>query len=286
MRFKKVSNPVYVYKNRHLIKPALRDIVKYFPRRFHRIFGAFGISLMENDLRLTLLKDKHKGERCFIVANGPSLSSSDLDSLKDEITFGCNKIYLAFGETEWRPTYYSVMDVLVAENNKDEIRELKLCKIFHECVRYYLHDESDATWVKGLKAPAVDGNNVIKFSGNSLEGVYGGWSVIYMQLQLAHFMGIKEIYLIGLDFSFDIPESTGEECASGEILEHSGEVNHFHPEYRKPGETWTVPKLELQYEAFVASKAFVEAHGGVIHNASRKTALDVFPLINFDSLVL
>lgn len=89
-----------------------------------------------------------------------------------------------------------------------------------------------------------------------------------------------------MDFSFNVPKSTGRSCASGEVLEHQGEINHFHPEYRKPGETWTVPLLDLQYIAFLAAKRAVEARGGCIFNASRKTALDIFPRVDFDNVVI
>ena len=37
-----------------------------------------------------------KGDRCVIIGNGPSLRSMDLSSLKDEVTFGMNRIYLLF----------------------------------------------------------------------------------------------------------------------------------------------------------------------------------------------
>ena len=46
--------------------------------------------------KLGALKDKHKGERCFIIGNGPSLKQTDLTKLKNEYTFGLNRIYLAF----------------------------------------------------------------------------------------------------------------------------------------------------------------------------------------------
>ena len=119
----------------------------------------------------------------------------------------------------------------------------------------------------------------------ALKGVYGGWTVLYPQIQLAFFMGMREIYLIGVDFTFDVPTSTGKTCQHGEILTHKGEINHFHPEYRKPGETWTMPQLELQRKAFSAAKMAVEAQGGCIYNASRETALDVFPTVDLDSIM-
>ena len=39
------------------------------------------------------LKNKHKGERCFIVCNGPSLTKKDLAKLDGEVTFGTNLIF-------------------------------------------------------------------------------------------------------------------------------------------------------------------------------------------------
>ena len=43
--------------------------------------------------RLAALKDIHKGQRCFIMGNGPSLKNTDLSKLRNEITFGL-KLYL------------------------------------------------------------------------------------------------------------------------------------------------------------------------------------------------
>ncbi len=50
----------------------------------------------ESISRLAALKDKYRGERCFIIGNGPSLRETDTSKLKDEFTFGMNRIYLAF----------------------------------------------------------------------------------------------------------------------------------------------------------------------------------------------
>ena len=41
------------------------------------------------------LKDRHKGGRCFIVLNGPSINNHDLSSLKDEEVFATNYFYRA-----------------------------------------------------------------------------------------------------------------------------------------------------------------------------------------------
>ncbi|MDA9981767.1 DUF115 domain-containing protein [Gammaproteobacteria bacterium] len=250
-----------------------------------RWLRANGIAITANDHRVASLKDKYKGRRCFIIGNGPSLRITDLDKLKNEITFASNKIYLAFDQTQWRPTYYSVIDVLVAENNRSEINELNLFKVFGETVRPYFRKAKDILWLKMLRAPGFNRNYAGRFSTNALKGVYGGASVVYSQIQFAFYLGIKEVYLIGVDYSFEVPKPTGQQCESGEILEHRGENNHFHPEYRKLGERWTTPLLDLQYKAYLAANATFTEHGGKIYNASRKTALDVFTQVNFDHII-
>ncbi len=50
----------------------------------------------ESIRQLAALKDIHRGERCFIIGNGPSLKQTDLSRLKDEFTFGMNRFYLMF----------------------------------------------------------------------------------------------------------------------------------------------------------------------------------------------
>ena len=48
--------------------------------------------------RMLALKDTHRGQRCFIIGNGPSLKNTDLALLENEVTFGLNRIYLLFSK--------------------------------------------------------------------------------------------------------------------------------------------------------------------------------------------
>jgi len=243
------------------------------------------VPLTKNGINIKALKNKHEGQRCFIVGSGPSLKVDDLYKLKDEVTFACNKIYLAFGDTSWRPTYYTVYDLLVAQNNHQEICSLELKKIFRSRLKSLFPNEEDIIYIGDLRNPGKANDPQFRFSKNMLQGLYGGWSVIYFQMQLAYYMGIRELYIIGVDFNFTIPKPTGEKTVHGEeILVHAGEVNHFHPDYRKPGEKWSIPRLDFQYKAFQCAKEAFESEGGFIANASRKTALDVFPLVNFENI--
>ena len=279
MRVTNRLHPRYIYQRRARIIPFLLRAVQ-IPAH------ALGVAVTSNDRRLLALKDRHKGERAFVIGMGPSLRIDDLDRLNGEVTFGCNKVYLAFDETDWRPTYYSIIDILVAENNRDTVSKLNLRKIFSREVRPYFRDTGGIIYVRGRRNPVLQGAPQPQFSQNLLLGAYGGATVIHLQLQIAFHMGIREIYLIGIDFKYTTPEPTGELTKHGEVvLIHEGEMNYFHPDYRKPGEKWSFPELDEMYKAFSSARAALESEGGFIGNASRATELDVFPRVDFDELV-
>ena len=63
--------------------------------------------------KLSELKGCHKGQRCFIIGNGPSLKAEDLDKLQNEICFASNMIYKIYDQTSWRPTYYCNSDTRI-----------------------------------------------------------------------------------------------------------------------------------------------------------------------------
>ncbi len=254
-----------------------------------RRLAAAGIPLSSHDRRLHQLKDRHRGRRAFVIGAGPSLVTGDLDRLHDEITFASNKIYLAFDNTAWRPTYYSVIDVLVARNNAEKIRSQKLTHIHSAHVRPVLGEDPRFLYLHHLLPIPFAGAPAPGFSRDLLCGVYGGHTVIYLQLQLALYMGIREAYLIGVDFSFDVPGEavTDSKTELGEtVIRSRGEVNHFHPDYRKSGETWTMPHLDEQRLAFRRAGQAFEAAGGRLVNASRRTKLDVLPVDDFDRVAL
>src|SRR5512146_1828968 len=82
----------------------------------------------ESIRRLTALKDIHKGKRAFVVANGPSLKQTDMSQLKNECTFGMNRIYLMFPELGFSTTYLTVVNNLVIEQTAKDLAALSLPK--------------------------------------------------------------------------------------------------------------------------------------------------------------
>ena len=232
-----------------------------------------------NDEKLKALKDRHKGQRAVIVGNGPSLNVADLDRLRNEVTFASNKIYLAFDSTDWRPTYLTVTDCVVASNIIEFLRKTELCKIFGHATYTHFKDAKDITFCN----PPSSHFNPLEW--DLVKGVSTGYSVLYWDLELAFWMGIREVYAIGLDFSFEVASKpTGETAMGNQVLVSAGEVNHFHPDYRPAGEKWTMPKLDKQRAEFERALEKYRSDHGKIYNASRKTKLDVWPRVDFDTI--
>lgn len=91
-----------------------------------------------------------------------------------------------------------------------------------------------------------------------------------------------------MDFSFAIPEKKiqpSNEKVKDEVLVNLDEVNHFHKDYRKEGEKWTVPKLDVQLKAFQAAKEYAEKNEVKIINASRNTKLEVFQKVKLEDIL-
>jgi 6-hydroxymethylpterin diphosphokinase MptE-like protein len=288
MRLTRVLNPAYLWQRRHRIPRRVAEMPLQFFRRL-------GCPVTRSDREIVRLKRAHAGRRAFIIGNGPSLSVQDLDRLHNQITFASNKIYLAFSDTSWRPTYYFVTDLLVAQHNASVIGRLPLKKFMVEDVRPAFKYDDSIIWLHDLKRNEVIADRSTgetigirsHFSNDILIGVDPGWSVIYTQLQVAFYMGVSEVVLIGVDFSFSVPQRRVQTNAFGYevVIESEGERNHFHPDYRKPGELWSLPQLECQKWSFEAARNHYESCGRRILNASRRTALDVFERADFDRLL-
>jgi hypothetical protein len=275
----KYFNPFYIYKYKD-------QIIPYFIKKYYKIsnFICFesakrSLFLSENQKLLASLKDIHKGRRCFIIGNGPSLKTADLEKLSQEITFAANKIYLAFDQTNWRPSYYVITDGLVAKQNYNEINELVG---FPKLISAWATERWHTPFKNAIYFRYKSYETFPKppgFEKNIIDKIYAGRTVIYACIQLACFMGIKEIFLLGMDFNFIKPSNM-----NNEILYSEGEVNHFHPEYRKIGEKWQDPKLEYQEKAFQVANESITQLGGRIYNATRGGKLEVFNRVDFDSL--
>src|SRR5712692_1717642 len=66
----------------------------------HDLLRDYGALIKRNEI----FRDRHRGQRCFVIGNGPSLKDQDLSPLANEITLVTNSFYVhpIIGES-WQP---------------------------------------------------------------------------------------------------------------------------------------------------------------------------------------
>lgn len=249
-------------------------------RLAERLYALTGIDLL-TFRQLEALRGKHEGQRVIVMGNGPSLSKVDFDDLNGWVTLASNKIFLAFDQCDWRPTYFSSEDDLVIMQNKDRLRskidERSTVVMPYICKAYDPELYADVFFGYSFRK-LFDREQ--HFGTDAFRELYNGFSIVYTQIQLAMFMGAREIALIGVDFSFktDTEKSKGGELVGG------GAVNHFVKNYRKVGERWNLPMLDKQEISFALAEAESAKRGVKIYNCTPGSKLDVFerlPLEDF-----
>lgn len=161
-------------------------------------------------------RNKHKGERVFILGTGPSLNETPLERLTDEYTISMNKINLIYGDTAWRPTYYVFYDVAhyldeLPEHRLENVTEnieLGLTSFIAEPgkeyfgrrdhINYFKYDHRIGTGYDRMRCIKNKTINQI-WSENICEKIYNFGSTISVAAQIASYMGFDEIYFLGTD---------------------------------------------------------------------------------------
>ena len=249
-----------------------------------------GIASIEEDPELEFdgdnletLRDSFKGERCVIVGNGPSLNDLDLSLLVDVPFFAVNGIFYASDRLPCPPTFYVVEDNAVARENTEAIVDFEAThKLFPAPYRSKFGEGSNIHYFRmnhGFYARRSPHYCVPRFSVDAGQRVYCGQSVTIINLQLAHFFGFEEVLLIGMDFSYTIPDDADRD--GDLIVSRSDDPNHFHPDYFGTGKTWKDPKLERVLASYQLAKSVYEATGRRIVNATPGGNLQVFDRIDF-----
>lgn len=254
-----------------------------------------GVQKLNISMLLDDLVDRHKGQRAFVVGNGPSLKQLPMPVLKDEITFGSNRVYLGFEEWGFDFTYWAIADSLQFEKYTREWEQklpagttkffpfeyLGLFNVDNGIPINFFppgHPENKTNFIDPFKTAEQAASN--GFS-NTPDSVYLGHTVTYAMLQLAVIMGCDPIYLIGTDHRYAI---TKEDEKRG-LWKNANSDNHFHENYgkgEKKANEFHLPESEKSERAFNYANDWAQSNGVEILNATPGTALPSFPLIDFD----
>ena len=220
---------------------------------------------------LRAMRDRYRGRRAFIIGNGPSLRDMDLAPLRDEVTFGLNRIYLLFEKMGFSTTYLVSVNIHVIEQCAGELAATDAKQIFSWLGRKYIERAEDVTFVRPVSSP--------HFAPDPSRGLWEGATVTFVAMQIAYHMGFHEVILIGVDHRF---ASTGEPHAL--VTSQGADESHFDPSYFGKGFRWQLPDLETSETAYQLARRAFEADGRRVLNATVGGNLEVFPRVDYMSL--
>lgn len=223
--------------------------------------------------KLKELHNKYNGRRCFIIATGPSLNIDDILLLKDEFTIGMNNVCLLYEKVPWRANMLGVQDKWVYEKiyhvlkdtpenvfvSREIGREYPNSRCFNEFPLNFYYHQYDFRYSEKLG---------VKFSDNAFRMVYDAYSITFSLMQIAVYMGFKEIYLLGCDCNQAV-----------------GKVNHFMENGHVESEDKLATSADRNIFGHMEIKKFCDAHGVKVFNATRGGALEVYPRVKLEEVI-
>lgn len=161
-----------------------------------------------------MLKDIHKGERCFILGNGPSLKKENLELLKNEIIFTVNQISRLPQYDLLNPKYHFWVDgnFFKIDMKKPEDRELlevmsnmgnsdTICFFPLEresfCIEHGLDKKLNIHFF--ATKPRLTFYESFEKDIDYTKYLPGFGTVVQYCICMAIYMGFSEIYLLGCD---------------------------------------------------------------------------------------
>ncbi len=228
----------------------------------------------ENKEYLKTLKDIHKGERLFLIANGPSIKDMDLGVLKNEFTMCMNRFYIYFDKIGFVPNYLVCVEDLVLGQFAEDFNNIPIEGKF---VNWRFHQQiNKCHYLKEAFA-----FNPF-FQNDITNPTHFGGTVTFACLQLAYYMGFSEIIIIGMDHSFKekgIPNKI-------EVRKYEKDESHFDPNYFPKGMKWKLPDLDKSEIGYLIARNFYESNNRKIIDATINGKCEIFDKQDFSSINL
>lgn len=207
----------------------------------------------------------HKGQRCFIVATDPSLNTKDYLKLKNEHTIGVNALCLWFKEQKMETEYFVVSDDDVFKRIESILDKAVHTKVFisERIQKHCTVPTKYQLFPVNIWNRFTENSNKKRFSNDISVCSYDEETVVFHAIQLAVYMGFKEIYLLGTDCNYNQKKNYA--------VDHGKEVDK------------TLGfKMLKSYEVV---KKYEKVFGFKIFNVTRGGMLEIFERKNLDEIL-
>lgn len=241
-----------------------------------------------------VFRDRHKGERCFILCNGPSVNKQDIKPLKNEHVLSVSSGYLHADFATIDPEYHFVPQLTYGLATTDDAiawfeemdARLGRATVFLNCTeaelvrREGLFPKHDVHYTAFWKLFS-DYNPDIK--PDLASAIPGPQSVAIMCLMAAIYMGFTRIYLLGTDHD---QFRTGQYTYSFEPTVLRGKDNSANSDGELIG-GWhdELAALAVLWGQYRVVRKLAERHGVQIFNATAGGELDEFPRVQLSSVL-
>jgi len=207
------------------------------------------------------------------MGNGPSLSGVPRELLDSYITFGSNRVY----ELPYTPDYYCIVDKLAIVHHVPHIqagwrprKQMFLPAEVHIEDNYPIY-------------PIVTAG----FSLNIDNFVVMGGTVTYALLQIAFWMGFREVLLVGIDHYYGKSSQGG---PPGSKFTHEGDdPDHFVTQtgepYCIPGGIYNRPEIENTTMSYEWALAYYLEKNATITNLTPNSKLNVFERGHYEDYI-
>ncbi len=158
--------------------------------------------LIVDKAKLLSLYNSKKGQRGYILANGPSLLNEDLHKLNNKSNIiTLNASSALEDKYKFHSEYYCLTDPRFLEiEEKRNIAFHKLKDMNSTCLcRDILKDNLSFEGFNPIYLNSIGRDG---FSRNLLNGFYFGATTTMLAVQLAYWIGLREVFILGLDLDY------------------------------------------------------------------------------------
>lgn len=276
------------FMKRWLLPPGVLDFARYARTRLaKKRRDARDLQLLR---QTESLKDRHKGQRCFILGAGSSIKEQSLRQLQGEVVISVSNTFVHPDFRLFQPRYHVLPHLLFGHGSLhtpdcfvDWLREMEAATgdaemFFHIGDRAMLKGASLFTdrklhWVDYCE---WDGVTAVPIN---LAFVPHIWSVSELAITVALHLGFDEIYLLGMDHDW----------FNGTLIyfyDHKRQ-HVLKPDESKIRDMGVDAEFQMRRHAdiFRKYKYLYSLKQNIFNaNANPRHYLDVFPKVDFDSL--
>ncbi|MFW6157940.1 MAG: hypothetical protein ACOC8E_01120 [Planctomycetota bacterium] len=200
----------------------------------------YGDRLLGTTVPIDSLRDTCRGP-CFLVGTGPSIQEIDFSRLTPWPCVGVNGSILKFDEHGFDPDFYTITTLdffhnrgellesvvrsgttcffpfwglgLLAEQAPETLSDARLVLADSINRRYGQRslgeDEFRRTWQEEpdfALHPTVSRGDKVGFSRDLVKGYFHGENILYTALQVAYYLGFRQMFILGMDLNYSGPK--------------------------------------------------------------------------------